>query len=184
MPEILKADRIEGHRLLLRDVVPADCAFIFDLRTSDSAAAHISATPPDRQSQIDYVAAYQRGSKVAYFIICETDGTPLGTVRLYDPQEESFAWGSWILRANAPRFAAIESALIVYHYALDHLGFSSAHFSVREENAKVWQFHERFGAKRYCSEAGQHHFRIGRAAILASLARYRRFLPNGIRVSR
>lgn len=184
MPQILKAARIDGHRLALRDVAPADSDFIFALRTSASAAAHISATPPDRQSQIDYVTAYQRGSGAAYFIICERDGPPLGTVRLYDPQGESFAWGSWILKADAPLFAAIESALIVYCYALDHLGFSAAHFSVRQENAKVWQFHERFGAERARSEAGQHYFHIGRAAIAASLARYRRFLPNGITVTR
>lgn len=184
MAVILKAARIDGHHLRLRNVTREDADTIFALRTSDSAAGHISSTPPDRQSQIDYVEAYQRAEGVAYFIIQAKGGGPLGTVRLYDRQGDSFAWGSWILTPAAPRFAAIESALIVYRYALDHLGFAAAHFSVREENGKVWQFHERFGARRTGTSGGQHHYRIDRAAILASLERYGRFLPNGISVTR
>ena len=37
---------------------------------------------------------------------------------------------------------------MVYAYAIDFLGFESAHFYVRKENTTVWKFHERFGAKR------------------------------------
>lgn len=42
----------------------------------------------------------------------------------------------------------MESALIVYAYAVDHLGFQAAHFEMRKGNESVWQFHERFGAER------------------------------------
>lgn len=42
----------------------------------------------------------------------------------------------------------MESALTVYAYAVDHLGFTAAHFDVRRGNERVWKFHERFGAVR------------------------------------
>lgn len=42
----------------------------------------------------------------------------------------------------------MESALMVYAYAVDHLGSKAAHFEVRKGNERVWQFHERFGAVR------------------------------------
>jgi len=41
-------------------------------------------------------------------------------------QGDSFCWGSWILKDVAPQSAAIESALMVYSYAVEHLRFQAA----------------------------------------------------------
>jgi RimJ/RimL family protein N-acetyltransferase len=68
-------------------------------------------------------------------------------VRLYDFQDDSFCWGSWILDRNKSRYAAIESAILVYDIGFDCLGFSRSHFDIRKENKRVIHFHERFGAK-------------------------------------
>ncbi len=70
----------------------------------------------------------------------EFNGEPIGTVRLYDARQNSFCWGSWILKAGSPKHAAIESALMVYAYAVDHLSSQSAHFDVRKDNEGVWLF--------------------------------------------
>jgi hypothetical protein len=84
----------------------------------------------------------------AYFII-EVAGEAQGSLRLYDylPERDSFCWGSWIIRPGAPAVTAYQSAIIAYDLAFGALGFTSAHFDVRQANLSVWKFHEKMGAK-------------------------------------
>jgi hypothetical protein len=93
----------------------------------------------------------------------------------------SFCWGSWILKAGSPSAVSIESALMVYEYALS-LGFDAAHFDVRRGNESVWQFHERFGAVRVAETDLSFHYNISETAIRSAIQRYRKFLPSGIHV--
>ena len=81
-----------------------------------------------------------------YFIIERLDGTPCGTVRIYDLKEDSFCWGSWILNENKTRYAALESAFLVYQFAFENLNFKKSHFDVRKGNDRVISFHEKMGA--------------------------------------
>ena len=70
---------------------------------------------------------------------------------------------------------------MVYHYAL-WLGFDSAWFEVRQENASVWRFHENFGARRTGAANDHYQYELPPAALQAALQKYRRYLPDGIRV--
>ena len=80
-----------------------------------------------------------------------------------------------------PARFAIESALMVYHYAL-WLGFRSAYFEVRQENVSVWRFHENFGARRTGVRDDHFQYELAPQALSAALLRYQRYLPDGIRV--
>jgi hypothetical protein len=71
----------------------------------------------------------------------------LGLVRVYDLQKDSFCWGSWLIKKDAPKTTAIESALQVYEFGFYKLGFDKSHFDVRNGNDSVLRFHLRFGAK-------------------------------------
>lgn len=179
-PRLQRAARVVGKTLVLRDAVPADAGFIVALRTDPVKGAHLSATPADLGRQRAWLEGYQRRDDEAYFIIESRDGRALGTVRLYAPRGDAFCWGSWILAAEAPAAAAIESALMVYAYALDHLGFASAYFEVQIANERVWAFHERFGAVRTGSHGDALHYTLAGDAIRASMQRYRRYLPDGV----
>ena len=106
----------------------------------------------------------------------------IGTIWLYDPRGDNFCWGSWILSELAPNYAAIESALIIYSFALDHLGFKNSHFEVRQENTKVWNFHQRFGAKLIKEDNIQRFYEISETSIKESFLRYIKYLPQGIQV--
>lgn len=183
-PRIEKARRVSGRHLVFRDADVSDAAFILALRTSAGASRFLSATAPDVQAQEAWLRRYATGTGQAYFVIQSRAGDPLGCVRLYDARGDSFCWGSWILKAGAPQSAAVESALIVYAFAIDHLGFRQAHFDVRKDNERVWQFHERFGAERIGETEADHLYRIGAPAIARSRARYGRFLPDPIAIER
>lgn len=179
---IRKAAKIKGRTLMFRNAAPGDAEFIVALRTDTRTGRFLSATSADVKAQAAWLEAYAKRTDEAYFIIENLDGEPYGTVRIYDAKGDSFCWGSWILSDHAPSAAAIESALMVYAYAIDVLGFGKAHFDVRKENERVWQFHERFGAVRV-REAGQDFFyTLSAVAIEQSRRRYARYLPHPIYV--
>ena len=180
---IRKAARIDGRHLALRDATEADAAFIHGLRTDPVRARFLSAVPPDVQAQRAWLRGYAQSDDQAYFLIVDAASEqPLGTVRLYGAQGDAFSWGSWLLQAGLPARCAIESALMVYHYGR-WLGFRSAYFEVRQDNASVWRFHENFGAQRIGVRDDHFQYQLAPQALSAALLRYRRYLPDGIRVT-
>lgn len=183
IPAIQKASLVIGKTLIFRDATTSDAPFILSLRTDSNKARHISHTSSDINKQVSWLDDYACKDDQAYFIIENQVGESLGTVRLYDPQGDSFCWGSWIVKDGAPQSAAIESALMVYAYAIDHLGFRAAHFDVRKDNESVWRFHERFGAERVGEDEQQQYlYRISFELISAARQRYRKYLPGSVEV--
>ncbi|PRD68508.1 N-acetyltransferase [Malikia spinosa] len=180
--KIRKADFIKGKSLVLRNVVVADAAFILSLRTDPKKSRHLSQVSDDLGEQVAWISSYENRDTEAYFIIEDFHGVPLGTVRMYDARGESFCWGSWILLEGVVSSAAIESALMVYAYALESLGFRCAHFQVRKDNERVWKFHERFGAERTAENEVEYEYNLSNMAIEVSVNRYRRYLPYGVHV--
>lgn len=182
---IRQAANLVGNKLVLRNVETSDAAYILTLRLDPSKGAYLSRVDDDVKKQAAWIERYQKGSGQAYFIICNKDNQgaaaePVGTVRLYNARGTSFSWGSWIVADGAPAHVAIESAVIVYRYALEHLGFLDAHFEVNRANRSVWNFHERFGARRTAETEDEYHFALEYDAIQTSLRRYARFLPDPI----
>lgn len=181
-PEWKRPRRITGKTLRFRNAKMQDSRFILNLRTHDVKSRYMSPTPNDLDAQQDYLRRYALGNDGIYFIVESLDGEPLGTVRMYDAQGDSFSWGSWIMKDGAPAAAAVESALIVYSFAVDHLGFSRTHCLVRRDNVRVWKFHERFGAQRVAEVDDQYEYHVSPTVIRLSLRRYGRFLPEPITV--
>lgn len=178
-PQIRKAALVRGKTLIFRDATVNDAELILNLRTDEKKGRFLSATSDSLEAQQAWLRAYAASTGQAYFII-EREGEAIGTVRLYEALGKSFCWGSWIIADGQPAHLAIESALMVYAYALDHLGFEQAHFDVRKANEKVWRFHERFGAKRVREAGDDFFYELSMDSIQSSMERYRRFLPHGI----
>jgi hypothetical protein len=185
---IRPAARLVGNKLVLREVEAGDAAYILALRLDPKKGMHLSAVDNDVAKQEAWIARYKAAGGQAYFIICAkaadgSAGKRIGTVRLYDARGASFAWGSWIIEDGAAPDVAMESALIVYRYALDHLGFRDSHFEVNRDNRTVWNFHERlFGARRVGEDDVEYRFEQDHEAIRAGLRRFGRFLPDPIEV--
>jgi RimJ/RimL family protein N-acetyltransferase len=182
-PRLGKARRVQGKTLVFRDAAVDDAGFILGLRTDELKSRHLSRTSGALADQQAWLAGYGQRDGEAYFVIESLAGEKLGTVRLYDAQGDSFCWGSWILSDAAPSSAAIESALMVYAYALDTLGFTNAHFQVNLANERVCAFHERFGAQRVSQDDVEIEYTLANAAIREAMKRYARFLPDPLKVS-
>ncbi|MGN8112291.1 GNAT family N-acetyltransferase [Paraburkholderia sp. 22098] len=181
-PEIKRVKRMIGNKIALRGVTRSDASFILSLRTDPKKSAFLSKVTEDLTAQQKWIERYLSDSGQAYFIIEDHSGRELGTVRLYDARGNSFCWGSWIVVEGAPWAVSIESALIVYKFALDFLGFQCAHFEVDKRNSSVWTFHERFGAKRVEETDIEYKYMIDTPSIRASLDRYRRYLPGDLAI--
>lgn len=142
--------------------------YIYSLRVNSLYNQHLSSPPASAEKQGEWIDRYiqreARGEEF-YFVIKRQNGHPCGTVRLYDLKEDSFCWGSWILDENKTRFAAIESALLIYNIGFEKLGFTQSHFDVRVENTKVIQFHERMGAVRTEVIGKDQYMRITKVAF-------------------
>ncbi len=135
----------------LRPAKLDDSEFLLGLRLDPSRNQNISETNGELGAQLSWMQAYEMRESEgieAYFVI-EVDGLPSGCLRLYDYRisEDSFSWGSWIIKPGAPPTAAYQSAILIYDLAFGALRFSRSHFDVRKANVSVWKFHEKMGAK-------------------------------------
>jgi RimJ/RimL family protein N-acetyltransferase len=172
------AMRISGNTVDLRPVELDDAAFILRLRLDERLNRHISATDADLEAQCEWLRRYkdrEREGREYYFIVEGKDGEPCGTLRLYDFQQDSFCWGSWIMLPGNP-LGAFESAILAYRCGFENLGFAKSHFSVDKENSRVVAFHKRFGAKVVGEDDASFHFQITRADFEAARQRYERRL--------
>jgi RimJ/RimL family protein N-acetyltransferase len=166
-----------GKTIFLREVSIEDAEFIVKLRTDPAKSKFISETSANLSRQIDFLNKYRLSETDFYFIICNHDGSAIGTIRIYDVRGESFCWGSWMLISNAPRNAAIESALLVYEYAFFALHYKRAHFDVRKDNESVVGFHKRFGAQVVNEDHLNYYFNFEFDTYLQTRNKYCRYLP-------
>lgn len=170
---------IEGKRINLRSAEIEDADFLLSLRLDPNKNRHLSAVDSDLKKQVQWLIDYKvretLGSEY-YFIIEDKSNNPVGCVRLYDFIEDSFCWGSWILKDGSPSFMAVESALQVYEFAFYTLKFNNCHFDVRKENASVVAFHERFGAKKVSDDTLNFYFTYSKDDYEKIKSRYGKFL--------
>ncbi|HAS3639970.1 TPA: GNAT family N-acetyltransferase [Vibrio cholerae] len=159
---------LEAKTVRLRFVTEQDAEFILQLRLDDKYNQFLSSVSPDLQSQKDWIRKYkddEQSKKQFYFIIERLDGTPCGTVRIYDLRDESFCWGSWILNENKTRYAALESAFLVYKFGFEQLGYQKSHFDVMKGNQKVISFHKKMGAVEVSSDDENYYFEIHKDSV-------------------
>lgn len=178
-PRLLKGLKVQGKKIVLRNATVSDAEFILSLRTDYKKSMFLSKTDDNLLAQREWLHNYSKSCDQAYFIIVDNNGENIGTVRLYDQKNNSFCWGSWILSDSSHNSAAIESALLVYIYAIV-LGFRCAHFDVRKGNLSVSKFHENFGAVIKSETETDYLYVINMESIISSIKKYSKYLPEEI----
>ena len=159
----------KSRTINIRLVEESDAEFILKLRLDEKYNQFLSDVNPDMQAQRDWIKKYKNDEllkKQFYFIIERNDGVPCGTVRIYDIKGDSFCWGSWILNENKTRYAALESAFLVYQFGFNELGLKKSHFEVRKGNEKVISFHKKMGAIKMSDDELNEYFNISQEAVL------------------
>lgn len=175
---------IKGPRLTLRLITPEDAAYVHGLRTNSAYNSHLSTVTGSVADQRQWIEDYKaRGAagQEFYYVITRNDGTACGLVRLYEIVADSFTWGSWILDANKPRKAALESAVLIYDVGFGGLRCSQAVFDVRSDNANTLAFHRRFGAIETHRTAQDIFFVYPRARFTADRPHYLTLLSEKLK---
>mgnify|MGYP003133674722 CR=1 FL=1 len=160
--------KLESKTIRLRLVEEEDAEFILSLRMDERYKTFLSSVSPDVEAQKRWIKKYKIDEKNGshyYFIIERNDGRACGTVRIYDLKPDSFCWGSWILNQDKTRYAALESAFLVYEFGFDYLRFEKSHFDVMKGNIGVINFHNRLGAVKVGEDDQNYYFEITKSAI-------------------
>lgn len=168
-----------GKNINLRTVEIEDAEFIFSMRQNQNKTKYLSKVTGTVESQKEWIKNYKQreeNKKEFYFVIESKDKEKLGLVRMYDFQDDSFCWGSWLIKEDAPKTAAIESALQIYEFGFYNLGFEKSHFDVRKGNDKVVAFHQRFGAKIIDEDELDYFFNFTKIDYKIIKERYKRYL--------
>ena len=170
---------LKSKSIQFRLITEDDAEFVLSLRLNAKYNTFLSQVGPDLQSQKKWISSYKKDEKLGlqyYFIIERLDGTPCGTVRLYDFKDGSFCWGSWILNDEKTKYAALESAFLVYKFGFDELNYQSCHFDVMKGNQQVLSFHEKLGAHRTGEDENNFYFKITPETISSMRKKYNRII--------
>ena len=163
--------RIQGVRLVLRLIKPEDADYLYNLRTDGRYNTHLSPVTGSVDDQRAWIEQYKwreaAGQEYYYIIERRDNGQACGTVRLYDIQDTSFTWGSWILDEHKPAKAALESAVLVYQVGFNVFGTNKSIFDVRKDNQRTIEFHRRFDAVEISSDLSNIYFEYTREQFLA-----------------
>lgn len=138
-----------GRNFALRLVDVSDAAFILDLRLSPRGR-FLSPVDNDLGKQEEWIRRYKAREAIGaeyYFIVTHDTAGDVGTVRIYDVDETSFWWGSWIVKEDAPRLAALASACLAYDIGFTRMRRKLARVVIRKGNLKSIHFTRRFGAR-------------------------------------
>ncbi len=177
LPVIKKSNRVFGSSLYLRDIQENDASFVLNLRTDPIKSKYLSATSGKLEDQINWIREYKKKEDQAYFIVCDKQENRLGCIRIYDPIDSSYCWGSWLMISGLSPIISIESVLLVYAYG-KYLGFEDARIDVRQENKFVWNFHEKFSSAELVSQTVLDRFYVVRASSIDKmLNRYSNIVP-------
>jgi RimJ/RimL family protein N-acetyltransferase len=170
---------IYGKNINMRTVETEDAEFIYTMRKNEDKTKCLSKVIGTIESQKEWIKSYKQREEAKeefYFVIESKDKEKLGLVRMYDFKDESFCWGSWLIKEDAPKSTAIESALQIYEFGFYNLKFQKSHFDVRKGNDKVIAFHQRFGAKIVDEDELDYFFNFEKNDYEITKERYKRYL--------
>lgn len=169
---------LKSRTITMRLIEEEDALFVLGLRLDSRYNKYLSQVENDLQKQVQWIKDYKQEEEraIQYYFVIEADGNKCGTVRLYDFRQYSFCWGSWILNENKTRYAAVESALLVYRFGFESLNFKRSHFDVRKDNTEVISFHKKFGALVIGQDDDNLYFNYGAEQYRAAVDKYKKFL--------
>lgn len=170
---------IYGKNINMKTVTQEDAEFIYSMRQNQDKTKYLSKVTGTVESQKEWIKSYKKREEIKeefYFVIESKSEEKLGLVRMYDFRDDSFCWGSWLIKEDAPKTTAIESALQIYEFGFYDLEFKKSHFDVRKGNDKVVAFHQRFGAKIVNEDELEYFFNFEKSDYEITKEKYKRYL--------
>jgi RimJ/RimL family protein N-acetyltransferase len=89
-----------GKNINMQTVEINDAEFIYTMRQNEAKTKYLSKVSGTVEDQKNWIVNYKQreeDKKEFYFVIESKDSEKLGLVRMYDFQDNSFCWGSWLI---------------------------------------------------------------------------------------
>lgn len=158
--------KLSKYGLDIRLVNENDAEFIVKLRTHPKLSRYIHKTNCDIEKQKSWILAYKEREKAGqeYYFIFHKEKIPLGVIRLYNIQNETYTTGSWVFDPEAPFEAAIFGVLVANTIGFEILDkkTSVSPDGVCESNKTVIRFHKMIGreftGKIFDPEIGEFYY--------------------------
>mgnify|MGYP000293499629 CR=1 FL=1 len=163
---------LQTKNIYLRLIQETDVDFLLSLRLNQNLNTYLNQVSNDKEQQLSWLRNYKQREQNGtdyYFVIVDKQLGDIGLVRIYDIDyaNRSFTWGSWVIREeNRPKYAAIESALLLYEFAFNELNLILAKFDVRNDNVGVIKFHNRFGADYLFQNELNNYFELSKTKYI------------------
>ena len=100
---------IAGKNIQLRTAEIEDAEFVLEIRTNSEKTKYLSQVEKDLAKQQAWLRDYKRKEQNGdefYFVIESKKSEKFGFVRVYDLKPDSFCWGSWVIKDQAPTITA------------------------------------------------------------------------------
>ncbi|WP_107495974.1 GNAT family N-acetyltransferase [Thalassobius sp. I31.1] len=174
------------YSLNVREIKVSDAEYIFQLRSDVTYNKYISKIDDNIETQRRFIEGYlekNRTQRESFYFILEnkTTGARCGTVRIYNFNGDVFEWGSWILDEKKSRYSALETAILIYEYAFNILGFDRSEFEVNKDNVRVIDYHKKSGAEVIGEDDVNLYFRVRKNVGLAFAKSLRERLETSLR---
>ena len=124
MSKLFSNFELDRYGLYVRLVRENDAAFILSLRTDPKLSRFIHPTENNEEKQRVYIQVYKEREKLGidYYFIFFLQGEPVGVARIYNIQETTFTFGSWLFKEGLPYWVSIAGAIIAREFAFEKLG--------------------------------------------------------------
>jgi len=121
LPSNFELDRYGLHVRLVRE---EDAEFILSLRTDPKLSRFIHPTENDEEKQRAYIRGYKEREMQGkdYYFIFFLQREPVGVARIYNVQETTFTFGSWLFKEGLPYWVSIAGAIIARECAFESIG--------------------------------------------------------------
>ena len=142
-----------GKTVYLIPVEVDDAKFILNLRTNENLNKYLSPTENNLDTQKLWISNYKKREKEKkefYFKVRDYENNDTGVVRLYniDKKYSKATFGSFIMNEIHPKYAALESMILILYYAFLYLNLEKIELDVRINNLHAKKFYQRFGFKK------------------------------------
>lgn len=121
LPENFNTDRYGLH---VRFVCEEDAEFIVKLRTNPKLSRFIHHTENNVLKQRAYINSYKQRERIGtdYYFMFILHEEPVGVARIYNIEDTTFTFGSWVFKEGLPYWVSIAGAIISREIAFETLG--------------------------------------------------------------
>ena len=140
---------MRSKNLKIKFVEESDAQFILDLRNNKELGKYLSSTSSSLENQKEWINNYKKREKNGeeYYFKAYNDNSDIGFFRLYniDNTKKELTFGSFIMKVDRPKYAAIESMILAMEFAFKTLNMDKVLLDVRINNERAKNFYNRFG---------------------------------------